>query len=170
MTTTMVTVEFWRLGFQGKSRATKKKKKKGLWIDFTAIKNTAHQARLNTAWERDGPFLTTTDTAEMMDGTLLHNGTVQRADFRLIHPAPRQSYQITTRTTRQPWRNKGLPHKEHKNLVLTKRTQESHEQPGLQQKNKWQLRRQDSFHYKRLKNRRLQILQDPTNSVPRKAK
>ena len=28
-----------------------------------------------------------------------------------------------------------LPHKEQKNLVITERTQESHEQPGLQQKN-----------------------------------
>ena len=33
----------------------------------------------------------------MMDGTLLHKGTVQRADFRLIHPAPRQSYHIATK-------------------------------------------------------------------------
>ena len=115
---------------------------------FYSNKNAAHQARLNTAWERNDSFLTTTDTAEMTDSTLLHNGTVQRADFRLIHPAPRQSYQITTRTTHQPWRNEGLPHKEQKNPVLIERTRESHEQPGLQQKNEWQLRRQDSFHYK----------------------
>ena len=56
---------------------------------FYSNKNAAHQARLNTAWERNDPFLTTTDTAEMTDGTLLHKGTVQRVDFRLIHPAPR---------------------------------------------------------------------------------
>ena len=101
----------------------------------------AHQAHLNTAWEHNDPFPNITDTAEMTDGTFLHKGIVQRADFRLIHPAPRQSYQITTRTTRQPWRNEGLPHKEHKNPVLTERTRKSHEQPGLQQKNEWQLRR-----------------------------
>ena len=34
---------------------------------------------------RDDPF---TDTAKMTEDTNLHNGTIQRADFRLIHPAP----------------------------------------------------------------------------------
>ena len=101
---------------------------------FYSNKNVAHQARLNTAWERNDPFLTTTDTAEMTDGTLLHNGTVQQADFRLIHPAPRQSYHIATKRTHQPRSNERLPHKEHKNPVLIERTQESHKQPGLQQK------------------------------------
>ena len=104
---------------------------------FYSSKNAAHQARLNTAWEHNGPLLTTTDTAEMMDGTLLHKGTVQRADFRLIHPAPRQSYHIATKRTHQPWSNEGLPHKEHKNLVFIKRTRESHKQSGHQQKKEW---------------------------------
>ena len=125
---------------------------------FYNNKNVAHQARLNTAWERNDPFLTTTDTAEMTDGTLLHKGIVQRADFRLIHLAPRQSYHITTKRTYQPWSNEGLPHKEHKNPVLIERTRESHKQPGHQQKKEWQLRRQDSFHYKWL-----QKLQDYTS-------
>ena len=33
----------------------------------------------------------------MTDGANPHNGTVQRADFKLIHLAPRQSYHITTK-------------------------------------------------------------------------
>ena len=41
-------------------------------------------------WERDGPFI---DTAKTMEGTNPHNSTNQRADFRLIRPAPRQGYQ-----------------------------------------------------------------------------
>jgi len=36
-----------------------------------------------------------------MEGTNPHNGTNQRADFRLIRTAPQQDYQITTRTTRR---------------------------------------------------------------------
>ena len=97
---------------------------------FYSNRNAAHQACLNTTWEHNDPFLTTTDTAEMMDGTLLHKGTIQRADFRLIHPAPWQSYHIATKRTHQPWSNEGLPHKEHKNPLLIERTRESHKQPG----------------------------------------
>ena len=82
------------------------------------------------ACERNGSFPNMIDKAEMTDGMLLHNSTVQRADFRLIHPAPRQSYHIATKRTDQPWSNEGLPHKEHKNSVLIERTQESHKQPG----------------------------------------
>ena len=41
------------------------------------------------ACERNGSFPNTTDKAEMTDVTLLHKGTVQRADVRLIHPAPK---------------------------------------------------------------------------------
>ena len=108
---------------------------------FYNNRNMAHQARLNTAWECNDSFLTTTDTAKMTDGTLLHNGTVQRVYFRLIHPAQRQSYHIATKRTHQPWTNEGLPHKKHNNPVLIERTQESHKQPGLQQKKEWQLRR-----------------------------
>ena len=85
---------------------------------FYSNTNVAHQAHLNMVWERNDPFLTTTNTAEMTDGTLLHKGIVQRADFRLIHLAPRQSYHIATKRTHQPWSNRGLPHKEHKNSVL----------------------------------------------------
>ena len=125
---------------------------------FYSNKNAAHLTRLNTVWERNDPFLTTTNIAEMTDGTLLHKGTVQRADFRLIHPAPWQSYHIATKRTRQPWSNEGLPHKEHKNPVLIERTQESHKQPGHQQKKEWQLRRQYSFHHKWL-----QKIQDCTS-------
>ena len=65
---------------------------------FYTSKNTAHQGRFNTTWGRNDPF---TDTAKMTDGTNPHNGTVQRADFRLIHPAPRRSYHITTKRTHQ---------------------------------------------------------------------
>ena len=115
---------------------------------FYSKKNVAHQARLNTAWERNDSFLTTTDTAEMMDNTLLHNGTVQRADFRLIHPAPWQIYHITTKRTHQPWSDKGLPPKECNNLVLIERTRESHKTTGTSANKEWRLRRQDSFHYK----------------------
>ena len=79
-------------------------------------------------WERNGPF---TDTAKMTEGTNPHNGTIQWADFRLIHPALLRSYQKTTKTTRQPRRKEGQLHKEHKNLILMERTRESHEQPGL---------------------------------------
>ena len=118
----------------------------------------AHQACLNTAWEHNGSFLTTTDAAEMTDGTILHNSTVQRAVFRLIHPAPRRSYHITTKRTHQPWSNEGLPHKGRNNPVLIERTRESHKQPGHQQNKEWQLRRQDSFHYKWL-----QKIQDYTS-------
>ena len=131
---------------------------------FYSNRNAAHQARLNTAWERNDPFLTTTDTAEMTDGTLLHKGTVQRADFRLIHPTPWQNYLITTRRTHHQWSKEGLSHKERNNPVLTERTLKSHQQPGYQENKELQLRRQDSFHYRNgLKNRRLHILQDPTN-------
>ena len=70
----------------------------------------------------------------MTDDTLLHNGTVQRADFRLIHPTQWQRYHITTKRTHQPLSKEGLPHKEHNNPVLTERTQESHKQPGHKQK------------------------------------
>ena len=115
---------------------------------FYSNKNVAHQARLNMAWERNGPLLTTTDTAEMMDGTIPHKGTVQRVDFKLIHPAPRQSYHIAIKRTHQPWSDEGLPHKEHKNPVLIERTRGSHKQLELQQKKEWQFRRQDSFNYK----------------------
>ena len=70
-------------------------------------------------WEGDGPF---TDAAKTMEGTNPYNSTNQRADFRLIRPAPRQGYQIATRTTRQNKKKKGrkkrLPHKEQKNPVI----------------------------------------------------
>ena len=110
--------------------------------------NAAHQACLNMAWERNDPFPNTIDTAKITDITLLHKGIVQRADFRLIHPAQRQSYHIATKRSHQPWSNEELPHKKQKNPVLIERTQESHKQPGHQQKKEWQLRRQYSFHHK----------------------
>jgi len=63
-------------------------------------------------WECDGPF---TDAVKTMEGTNPYNSTNQWADFRLIRPAPRQVYQIATRTTRQnkkkEGRKKRLPHK-----------------------------------------------------------
>ena len=114
---------------------------------FYSNKNAAHLTRLNTVWERNDPFLTTTNIAEMTDGTLLHKGIVQRADFRLIHPAPRQNYHITTKRTNQQWSKEGLSHKERNNPVLIERTQKSHQQPGNQENKELQLRRQDSFHY-----------------------
>ena len=49
--------------------------------------------------ERNGPFI---DTTKMTEGINLYNGTVQRADFGLIHPAERQSYHIATKRTHQP--------------------------------------------------------------------
>ena len=112
---------------------------------FYTSKNAAHQAHFNMAWGRNGPF---TNTTKMTDSTNPHNGTVQWADFRLIHPAKRQSYHIAVKRTHQPWSNGRLPHKEHNNPVLTERTRESHQQPGHQENKEWQLRRQDSFHYK----------------------
>jgi len=66
---------------------------------FYSNRNVAHQARFNTVEGHNGLF---NDAAKMMDGSNLHNGTVQRADFRLIHPAPRQSYHIATKRSHQP--------------------------------------------------------------------
>ena len=43
---------------------------------------------------------------KMTEGTNPHNGTIQRADFRLIHLALMRSHQITARTT-HPQRRKG---------------------------------------------------------------
>ena len=70
-------------------------------------------------WERDGPF---TDAAKTMEGTNPHNSTNQRADFRLIRPAPRQGYQIATRTTRQ-------------NKKKEKATSQGTKEPGYLRKN-----------------------------------
>ena len=83
-------------------QSSKEKEEERPLNKFYSNKNAAHQAHLNTAWERNDSFLTTTDTAEMTDSTLLHNGTVQRVDFRLIHPAQRYSYHITTKRTISP--------------------------------------------------------------------
>ena len=105
-----------------------------------------------------------------MEGTNLHNGTIQRADFRLIHPAPRQNFQITTRTTRQPWRNEGPPRKEQKNRLLKK------ELGSLMNNQDYRRKMNDNSEDKifsitnGFKNRRLHILQDPMNSALRQAR
>ena len=51
---------------------SKEKEDKRSLNRFLVIK-MAHQARLNTVWERNGPF---TDTTKMTDDTNPHNGTV----------------------------------------------------------------------------------------------
>ena len=107
----------------------------------------------------------------MMEGTNPHNGTIQRADFRLIHPALRQSYQITAK--KQP-----INYEEKKGyLTRNIRTRFVRKELGNIMNNQGYSRKiSDNSGDKILsitsdfKNRRLQILQDPTYSVPQKAK
>ena len=103
-------------------------------------------------WERDGPF---TDAAKTTEGTNPHNSTNQRADFRLIRPAPRQGYQIATRTTRQTKkkerRKEGLPHKEQKEPgYLKKELGNLMNNRDHNRKVKDNSEDKDSLHYKRL--------------------
>ena len=117
-------------------------------------------------WERNGPF---TDAAKTTEGTNPHNGTNQQADFRLIRPAPRQGYQIATRTTRQTKKKE-------------RATSQGTKEPSYLRKNSvilWTNRdhsrkvkdnSEDKIRYitSDFKNRRLQILQDPMNSAHEK--
>ena len=107
----------------------------------------------------------------MMEGTNQHNGTIQRADFRLIHPALRWSYQITAKKT-------PINHEEKKGyLTRNIRTRLLWKELGHLMNDRDHSRKvkdnsEDKIRYitSNFKNRRLQILQDPTNSAPRKAK
>ena len=106
-------------------------------------------------WERNGPF---TDAAKTTEGTNPHNSTNQRADFRLIRPAPRQGYQIATRTTRQ---NKKKKEERKGYLTRNKRTRLFEKEPGNLMDNGDRNRKvkdnsEDKIRY--ITSRRLQIL------------
>jgi hypothetical protein len=77
--------------------------------------------------ESNGLFLAITDTAEMTDNATFYNGTVQRADFRLIrlHCAIAELLQIAQL-------RKNLPSTRFTEdiTVRHKRTQILHKQPG----------------------------------------
>ena len=81
------------------NQSSKEKEEERPLNRFQTSKNAAHQACFNMAGGRNGTF---TDIAKMTDDTNPHNGTVQRADFGLIHPAKWQSYHIATKRTHQP--------------------------------------------------------------------
>ena len=74
-------------------------------------------------WERNGPF---TDAAKTTEGTNPHNGTNQRADFRLIRPAPRQGYQIATKNNSS---------KQEERKKKEKATSQGTKEPGYLRKN-----------------------------------
>ena len=164
----MAAAEFWRLGFS-RQKQGREEKEEGPLNRFYSNKNAAHQAHLNTAWECNDPFLTTTDTAKMTDDTLLHKGTVQQTDFRLIHPAPRQSCHITRKknsstmkqgrvTTQGRQRTRFL----HKELESLRKNQDNiAKKRTITQKTRFfplQMTSKDT------------MLQDPMNSVPRQAR
>jgi hypothetical protein len=70
------------------------------------------------AWEHNGLFPTITNVAEMMDGTPFHNGIVQRADSRLIHPVPWQICYITQKELINHEANTGYHTRKTKNSVF----------------------------------------------------